>query len=233
MSDARDSLGVGPGAVLRARAILFDLDGVLVDSHLVVERVWKRWSERHGLTIPDLVRRAHGRRSVETIRELAPILDTDAEVRWLHEAELNDTEGLVALPGAHAALAALDDGERAIVTSAGWALAELRLRHVGLPVPEVLVAAEDIPTGKPAPDGYREAARRLGVAPSACVVVEDTPPGILAGNAAGATVVAVTTTFAPDRLGEAHLVVPSLAALKITREEGWIVCQPVPSRDQD
>ena len=126
---------------IRCRAILFDMDGVLVDSQSVVERTWHRWATRHELNIPDLVRRAHGRRTIETVRELTPSLDADAEARWLADAEESDTEGLATLPGAAAALAALTDAERAIVTSSGRGLARVRLGHVGLPTPAVLVTA--------------------------------------------------------------------------------------------
>lgn len=207
---------------MHCRAILFDLDGVLVDSAAVVERVWNRWRERHGLDLPDLVRRAHGRRSMETIREVAPHLDADAEVRWLENAELSDTEGLAALPGAHEALTALAERERAVVTSGGRPLATLRLGHVGLPIPKVLITAEDLREGKPSPEGYLAAAERLRIDPTDCIVVEDTPPGIEAGNAAGARVVAVATTFPVERLRHAERIVPSLAALALKRRDGVI-----------
>lgn len=202
-------------AQFRCAAVLFDLDGVLVDSRAVVARTWQRWLVRHDLRIPDLVRRAHGRRSIDTVREVAPLLCAEEEVAWLAAAELDDTEGLCRLPGAREALHALGDDRRAVVTSGGRQLAELRLRRVGLQIPRVLVAAEDVEAGKPAPDGYRLAAQRLGFEPARCVVIEDTPPGIEAGLAAGATVVAVATTFDPEMLGKAHAVVRSLAEVDI------------------
>jgi mannitol-1-/sugar-/sorbitol-6-phosphatase len=204
--------------VLECQAVLFDLDGVLVDSLAVVERTWQRWAFRHQLVISELVRqRAHGRRSVETVRELAPGLDVETEVQWLAATELGDTEGLEVLPGAAAALNALPDTHRAIVTSGGRSLALLRLTHVQLPVPGILVTAEDVVTGKPAPDGYRLAAERLHTDPSACVVIEDAPAGIAAGRSAGAIVVAVATTFPAAALEEADFVVPSLAHLRIVQ----------------
>jgi sugar-phosphatase len=204
------------GVRLRCAAVLFDLDGVLVDSRVVVARTWQRWLVRHDLRIPDLVRRAHGRRSIDTVREIAPLLRAEEEVEWLAAAELDDTDGLCLLPGARGALHALGDDRRAVVTSGGRPLAELRLRHVGLPIPRVLVTAEDVEAGKPAPDGYRRAAERLGHDPADCVVIEDTPAGISAGRAAGATVLAVATTFPPGILGDAHAVLTSLAAVRIT-----------------
>ena len=199
--------------VIECRAILFDLDGVLVDSRPVVERTWQHWCARHELAIPDLIQRAHGRRSIDTVREVAPALDADAEVQWLAATELNDTVGLVALPGAKPCLAALPDTRRAVVTSGGRALACLRLTHVGLPVPEVMVTAEDVVDGKPAPEGYFRAAERLDTEASSCVVIEDTPAGIAAGRAAGAITLAVTTTFSAAQLTAAELVVPSLASI--------------------
>ncbi|MGQ0539694.1 MAG: HAD-IA family hydrolase [Gemmatimonadaceae bacterium] len=217
---------------LHCRGVLFDLDGVLVDSQHVVDRTWKRWMERHGLHLPDLVRRAHGRRSIETVREVAPLLPAEAEVAWLTAAELADTDGLRALPGAAHALDALSDTRRAIVTSGSRQLALLRLRHVDLAVPAVLVGADDVQAGKPAPDGYLLAARRLGIDPADCVVIEDTPAGIAAGRAAGATVLAVATTFPPDSLKQADVVVPSLALLQIAEVETHVALTVAADADE-
>lgn len=200
-------------------AILFDLDGVLVDSHVVVERTWMRWMERHGLEIPGLVARAHGRRAIETVRDVAPSLDAEAEAAWLTETELADTEGLLVLPGAREAMSALGDPHRAIVTSGGQQLARLRLQHAGVPIPGVLVSADDVTEGKPSPQGYRKAAALLSFSPDACVVVEDSPAGIAAGRAAGATVIALATTFPASRLTEAHHVVASLDELSIVQAQ--------------
>jgi sugar-phosphatase len=206
-------------AVLNCDAVLYDLDGVLVDSRAVVERTWRRWAEVRGVRDPDLVRRAHGRRSVETVREVAPTLDSDEEVRWLAAAELSDFDGVVALPGAADALAALSDAQRAIVTSGGRELARKRLLHVGLPVPAILVAAEDVSEGKPSPEGFLAAASKLGVHPSRCIVLEDTPAGIQAAHGAGCRIVALTTTFPKSSLPEADVVVESLADLQIIERE--------------
>ena len=203
-------------SILRCRAVLFDLDGVLVDSEQVVVRTWNRWAERHRLDIPDLVRRAHGRRSIETVREVAPQLDAMAEARWLEGIESSDAEGLASLPGAAELFEAIPLDRRAVVTSGGRALAGFRLASVGLPSPRVLISADDVQRGKPAPDGYLLAAERLGVAPGECIVIEDTPPGIEAGRAAGATVLAVATTFPAPELDGAHVVVPSLASVTST-----------------
>lgn len=201
---------------LRCQAILFDVDGVLVDSRAVVERTWARWAARHGLHRTDIAQTAHGRRTVETVREFAPQLDPDPEVAWIESDELNDTEGLTALPGSAAALHAVPEARRALVTSGGRAFAVRRMRAAGLPIPAIIVAAEDVAQGKPAPDAYLLAAARLAVDPRECVVIEDAPPGIAAGRAAGATVIALTTTFAAPHLTDAHVTVPSLAALRIS-----------------
>ena len=199
--------------VLSFRAILFDLDGVLVDSEAVVARSWQRWAERNGLHIPDLVRRATGRRSIETIREVAPQLDADAEAKWLEGLELDDPKDLRLIPGAASLFRSIPEHHRAVVTSGGRALAEFRLVGVGLSVPRALVTADDVQRGKPAPDGYLLAAQQLGAAPGDCLVVEDAPAGIAAGCAAGATVLGVATTFPAADLQDADVVVQSLAVV--------------------
>jgi len=197
------------------RAILFDLDGVLVDSEAVVRRTWQRWAERHGVHIPDLVRRAHGRRSIETIRDVARTLDAEAEARWLESVERSDPKDLRLLPGAASLFRAVPEKCRAVVTSGGRGLAQFRLGSVGLEVPDVLVGAEDVERGKPAPDGYLLAARRLDVPPEECLVIEDAPPGVAAGRAAGCTVLAVATTFPATELREAHDLVASLERVSV------------------
>jgi mannitol-1-/sugar-/sorbitol-6-phosphatase len=207
---------------LECEAVLFDVDGVLVDSRAVVERSWALWAARRGIDPKGIVQRAHGRRTIETIRALAPQLDADEETAWLESAELQDTGGLVALPGAETALRAVPDSRRALVTSGGRALASMRMRAAGLPVPSVLVAAEDVQIGKPAPDGYLLAARRLGFEAHECVVVEDAPPGITAGRASGAHVIALTTTFPATALTEASVIVPTLDAVQIAAEGRYL-----------
>jgi mannitol-1-/sugar-/sorbitol-6-phosphatase len=200
---------------LSCDAILFDLDGVLVDSSEVVQRTWNRWAALRGVHEPDLVQRAHGRRSVETVRAVAPHLDAAREVEWLATVELADLEGIVALPGASSVFQTVTDSQRAIVTSGGRELARRRLERVRLPVPNVLIAAEDVSEGKPSPEGYLQGALRLGRSPSRCVVIEDTPAGVQAGRAAGATVLALSTTFPKEALGGADVVVDSLASVQL------------------
>lgn len=210
---------------LECKAVLFDLDGVLVDSRAVVERTWNRWTERQGLAIPDIVARSHGRRSTDTLRELVPEDAIAGEVAWLERVELSDTEGLAVLPGAHEALAVLPDEARAIVTSGGRELAMMRLRFARLPVPAILVAAEDVRAGKPSPEGYALAASRLGHDPRECVVIEDTAAGISAGHAAGCTVIGVSTTFPPEALVAADRIAGTLADVRIAVTEAGIMIE--------
>lgn len=200
---------------LECDAVLFDLDGVLVDSSAVVERTWRRWSVSRSLHVPDIVQRAHGRRSIDTIRDVAPHLDAQAEAHWLADAELSDFDGVVALPGASELLNGLGDNQRAVVTSGGRALARSRLEYVRLPVPRVLIAAEDVHKGKPSPEGYLMAAERLGVPASRCAVFEDAPAGVKAAASAGATVIGVATNFAADELAAASCVIDSLASVRV------------------
>ena len=208
---------------LHCDAILFDLDGVLVDSGSVVERTWHRWAALRGVADLTLVQRAHGRRSIETVREVAPHLDAEEEVGWLAAAELADFDGVRALPGAAQAIAVLREGEWAVVTSGGNELARRRLAYAKLPIPTVLVAAEDVSVGKPAPDGYRLAAERLGLDPSRCTVIEDTPAGIQSGLRARARVVALSTTFPKPALAGADVVASSLADIDVRRSRSGLL----------
>jgi mannitol-1-/sugar-/sorbitol-6-phosphatase len=203
----------GPAA-LRCAALLFDLDGVLVDSTASVERSWRRWAVRHGLDPDALMRVVHGRRAVDTIRAVAPDLDAEAELAGLVEAESEDTADVVALPGAAAFVGALPGDRWAVVTSGSRPVALARFRAAGITPPRVLVTADIVARGKPDPEGYLTAAARLGVPPTACVVVEDAPAGLAAARAGGMRAIALTTTHAAADLA-AGLVVPTLAALSV------------------
>ena len=203
---------------LRCSAFLFDLDGVLVDSRAVVERTWRRWALRHQLDPEQLLRIAHGRRARDTLLAVVPHLATDQEVAWLDDTELADDEGLRAVPGAAQFLASLAPDRWAIVTSCGRALAERRLGFAGWPMPRIAVTAEDVSRGKPAPDGYLVAAKRLGVDPAACVVFEDAPPGIAAAQGAGARVIALSTTHPEADLTGANAIIPDFTSLRVRRD---------------
>jgi sugar-phosphatase len=186
---------------LRCQAVLFDMDGTLVDSKACVEQVWQAWAARHGLEVEGFMRIAHGRTNEEVMRLVAPHLDTPEEHAFLVQAEEGCREGITAVAGARELLALLPPDRWAVVTSAWRRLAEIRMQCAGLPLPAVLVTADQVPRSKPHPDGYLAAAGRLGVEPSACVVIEDAPAGIEAGRAAGAAVIGITTTFPREQLG--------------------------------
>jgi len=199
--------------VRRVSAVLFDLDGVLVESREATERVWLDWASRNGIDDAELRAAMHGVRSVEVVRALRPELDAVAESDAIERRQAEDVDGLRAIPGAAAALAALRDDRVAVVTSATRPLAAARTAAVGIGLPEVVVYAGDVARGKPDPEGYRTAAERLGVDPAEALVVEDSPPGIEAGRAAGAATVGVTSTHAAAELSAADVVIATLEEL--------------------
>ncbi len=192
-------------------AVLFDLDGVLVDSTASIERHWRQWAAKHGIDAEDVLRVVHGRRAVETVRLVAPHLSAESESRDVARSESQDAADVLGVAGAAELLAALPPDTWAIVTSATYAAATVRLRQVGLPLPPVLVSAEDIVHGKPHPEGYLKAASLLSVPAERCVVIEDAPPGVEAAHAAGMAVIAVTTTHPAAELLAADARVPALA----------------------
>jgi sugar-phosphatase len=209
---------------LRCSAFLFDLDGVLVDSRAVVERVCRAWAMRLGVDSDALLRVAHGRRTRDTVRIVAPHVDAEQEVAWIDNEELLDTAGLVEVPGVRRILMSLPARGWAVVTSCGPDLARLRLTSVGLPIPDVLVTSDDVSNGKPAPDGYRLGAQRLGYEASQCIVFEDAPPGIAAGKAAGARVIALRTTHPDADFDGAEAVVTDFTRVTARRsQDGFVV----------
>ena len=173
-------------------AVLFDLDGTLVDSTPAVERSWRRWAALWGMGEGFVVR--HGVPARQVLAGLVPAPDVDRAFADIERIEIEDVEGVVALPGAARALAALPPGRAAVVTSGTRPLATSRIGAAGLDAPAVVVTAEDVPVGKPDPAPYLLAARRLGLDPARCLVVEDAPAGLTAGRAAGCTTLALTTT---------------------------------------
>ena len=180
--------------------VLFDLDGVLVDSLPAVERVWGAWARERGLDPDRVVAMAHGHPSLDTIRALLPGADAVALNREIERRESADTGGIVPLPGAREQLQALPPERWAIVTACTRPLAEARIRAAGLPWPAQLVTSDDGARSKPAPDPYQLGAARLGLAPQACLVVEDRQPGVVAGKAAGARVLGLTTSLTAQQL---------------------------------
>ena len=180
--------------------VLFDLDGVLVDSTRVVVRIWSDWGERRGIEAERILEVAHGRRTIETIRIVAPELDAEAETRELERIEIEALDDVLEAGGALELLFSLPEDGWTVVTSGPKALAARRIEHAGLPLPGRFVAAEDVKEGKPHPDAYLKGAEILGVRPEACAVIEDAPSGIRAGKAAGMTVVAVADSLAHIRV---------------------------------
>ena len=203
--------------IFTCKAILFDLDGVLVDSTPAVARVWGAWAIKHGLAPEVAIAHAHGRRSIETIRALAPHMDAETENVNVERMEIEEREGVVALPGAAQLLRSLPRERFAVVTSATRKLALARLQYAGLPAPANLVSADDVVNGKPSPEPFLQGAALLHQAASDCLVLEDAPTGIVAARAAGMRVLALKTTYPPDRLTGADAVLASLADVKA----GW------------
>lgn len=185
---------------LICEAVLLDMDGTLIDSRACVKRTWQAWCTRHGLDVDAVLRISHGRKNDDTIRIVAPHLDIADELASLAQAQEHCRDGIVAVRGARQLLDRLDPGHCAVVTSAWRRLAEIRLRCADLPVPSVLVTADQIRQSKPDPEGYLNAAGKLGVEPMACVVVEDAPVGIAAARAAGMRVIGITTMAGREQL---------------------------------
>ena len=202
-------------------AFLFDMDGTVLDSIAVAERVWGDWARRHGLDVEAFLPTIHGVRAEETIRRqnLADI-DIALETEAILRAEVADVEGVISIPGAVAFLRALPAERWAVVTSATRRLAEARLAYAGI-LPKTLVVAEDVTRGKPDPEPYLLAARQLGVDPARCVVFEDAPAGLQAGRAAGMITVALATTHEAHEL-DADLVVSDLSALSALVSDGGV-----------
>jgi sugar-phosphatase len=200
-------------------AVLFDLDGVLVDSRACVERHWHRWALEHNLSFDEIMRVAHGYRTVDTIRLVAPNLAAAEEAARFDAREAFDADGVVRIEGAAQLLRALPIQLWAVVTSGTRDLAVTRLRHTELPIPPVLVTANDVVLGKPNPEAYLLAAARLNVMAEKCVVVEDAPTGIRAARAAGMRVVALATTHPQDSLGEADARAIHLTDIQISSSD--------------
>ncbi len=184
-------------------AILFDMDGVLIDSTHAVARVWHQWAVEHELDPGEVVARAHGRPSLTTVREYLPDADFEAENREVERREVSDLDGVVPLAGSRELLKQVPPVRWTIVTSSTRRLAEVRIRTAGLPIPEHLVTSSDVKNGKPHPESYLKAASLLGYSAGECIVVEDVPVGIRAGKSAGARVIAFRTTVEDEKLNAA------------------------------
>lgn len=199
--------------LLRAAALLIDLDGTLVDSHDAIVRAWHRWAERRGVDPAAIWPIMPGRTADAVMRQVRPGLPEAAlaaDQAELLEWQVADTEGVTALPGARSLLRALPADRWAVVTSGSCPLARARLRAAGLPIPGVLIGCDTLTASKPDPAGYLAAAARLGMPPGRCLVIEDSAAGIEAGHAAGMRVAAVPPA-APD---SAVLRLPGLDRLR-------------------
>jgi sugar-phosphatase len=203
---------------LLCSALLFDMDGVLINSTPAVARVWRGWAFEHGFNPEEVVARAHGRPSLTTVREYLPNIDHEVENREVERREIEDLEGVVPLPGALELLASLPSDRWIIVTSSTRPLAEARLRAAGLPIPKRMITATDVTRGKPHPEPYLQAAEILGFSADGCIVVEDVPAGIQSGKAAGARVVAFPTTVpVPDlRQAGADWILHNCSNIRLT-----------------
>jgi len=197
-------------------AFLFDMDGTLLNSVVAAERVWAKWARKHGLDVESFLPTIHGVRSIDTVRKQnLPGVDARVEAEAISQAEIDDVEGVVAIEGVAALLSSLPADRWAMVTSAPLALAKARMNAAGLTLPGIVITAEDVTQGKPAPDGFLLAARRLGVDPRQCLVFEDAPAGIEAAKAAGAHVVVITAAHLhPYKRQDATL--PNYLGLDVT-----------------
>ncbi len=207
---------------VQCSALLFDMDGVLIDSTPAVARVWHRWAVEHGFNPEEVVVRAHGRPSLTTVREYLPNADHEKENREVERREIEDIEGVVPLPGTLDLLASLPENRWTIVTSCTHRLAEVRIKAAGLPLPKNLITSNDVVHGKPDPEPYLKAASILGFPAAECVVVEDAPAGIRAGKAAGARVIAFTTTSPLQELrqGGSDWILHNCADIRLISSNG-------------
>lgn len=197
------------------RAVLFDMDGVLVDSGAQIVVAWQRFADQHGLDLDQLLHASHGVRTIDTLKRVAPHLDCEAEAIRLEQQEIELAGELAACAGATLLFAQLPLERLGIVTSASKGLALARLRGAGFAVPPVVVTSEEVSAGKPDPEGYLHAASRLGVEPANAIVIEDAPAGVAAALAAGMRVLAVTTTHRAEALADATFVVASLEEVTV------------------
>jgi sugar-phosphatase len=197
-------------------AVLFDLDGVLVDSTRAVDREWREWAHNKGIDGDAIMAIAHGVRTIEVIRRIAPHLDAEAEAWQIENREANDQEGVVVMPGALALVNSIPQNRWGVVTSGSRLLATSRLKFCGLPVPKVLVTSDDVRQGKPHPEPYLKGAVLLGYPPTECVVIEDAPAGIQSARDGGMKVLAVMSTYAAGALAHADAVIARLAQIKVT-----------------
>jgi sugar-phosphatase len=198
---------------ITCKGILFDMDGILISSIGSVERSWTKWAKMRGVDPEYAIRIAHGCRSIETVSRLRPDLNAQAENELIEQMEMDDTDGVTALPGVIDLLSSLPPDRWTVVTSATEPLARVRLAAGGIPFPDRIVTADNVSEGKPHPEPYLAGAVMLGFQPSECVVFEDAASGTKSGRAAGCTVIATTFSHAIESLSAAHYLIPELTAV--------------------
>lgn len=219
------------GQSIVVRAVLFDMDGVLISSIAADERSWSKWAKLHGMQDTFSVPSTHGRRMADMIRTLRPDLDLAIELKRMEDFDAEDTLGLTLYPGAQDLLAQLSPTQWSIVTSASERVMRHRLGILGISLPLHIVTADHVSSGKPNPEPYQLAAAQLCLKPSECLVIEDAPSGIRAGKSAGSPVIAVASSHKPQELYEADWIIKSLNDLELTTgEDGFITCRFVAYR---
>src|SRR5215469_14788799 len=212
-----------PMANFVCSAVLFDLDGVLVDSTKSVDRQWRRWAAEHSIDPDQVAAIAHGVRTIEVVRRLAPHLSAEEETEKLEAREAADRDGVEAMPGAADLVNSIPRSRWCVVTSGTRKLAASRLHLAGLPQPKVLVSAEDVTRGKPDPQPYLRGAELLALPPAECLVIEDAPAGIISSHDAGMKVIALTTTFPAAKLQQADAVAQALHQIQVRFSDGKLL----------
>ena len=215
---------------IRCKGILFDMDGILISSLGSVERSWSTWGLARGIDAATAIHTAHGCRAIETIRKLRPDLDDEAELKFIEDLEIADNEGLAVLPGVLDLISALPPHRWTVVTSATERLARVRLGAGGVPVPEQIITADHVTSGKPHPEPYLLGAEILGVPAAECVVFEDSASGTKAGRSAGCMVIGTTFSHSIEELSAAHYLVTDLTGIAVEALPGdeWIALHFTP-----
>lgn len=203
-------------------AILFDLDGVLVDSTAAVSQWWRVWAAENHVDADKILKIIHGRRTVEVVRLAAPHLDAEAEAKKIEKrtAGRDSSDGVTVMPGAAELLKSLPWDRWAVVTSGTRIPATTRLQFANLPLPRVLVGADDVSKGKPDPEPYLKGAQLLGMNPADCLVIEDAPAGIQSAHAGGMKAIALASTYPASELHDADAVATSLCLIKVSVLDG-------------
>jgi mannitol-1-/sugar-/sorbitol-6-phosphatase len=214
-TDSVSSSEAAAPVTVRCKGVLFDMDGILISSLGSVERSWTTWGQARGLDVATVIHTAHGCRAIETIRKLRPDLDDEAELKYIEDLEVADNEGLAVLPGVLDLLAALPANRWTVVTSATERLARVRMADGGIPVPERIITADHVTSGKPHPEPYMKGAEILGLPTSECVVFEDSASGTKAGRAAGCTVIGTTFSHKVEELTAAHYLVSDVTGITV------------------